>query len=167
MNPQWFGDSFDIVKRFFVDNLKEIGYTVYVNPMLTGEWIGKEKSFYKFLNVHHQESMSNSSKNALLLDPDTGIGSKRSKRHTTIQDIVDLLDEYEIVFSFDQSFSRNAPASEALSRKLKLLKSKGGQGFYYDSHARFLFAAKQASSLQELKEQLVGVGLPRERLVTE
>ncbi len=47
MNPQWFGDSFDIVKRFFVENLNEIGYHVVVDPMLTGEWNGPEHKFYR------------------------------------------------------------------------------------------------------------------------
>ena len=51
MNPQWFGDSYDIVKRYFIENLKAIGYHVVVDPMLTGGWNGLEENFYHFLGA--------------------------------------------------------------------------------------------------------------------
>jgi hypothetical protein len=75
MNPQWFGDSFDIVKKYFVENLKEIGYHVVVDPLLTGEWNGFEQKFYHFLGASLLREPY-SEKSALLLDPDTGIGKK-------------------------------------------------------------------------------------------
>lgn len=76
MNPQWFGDSFDIVKRFFVENLNEIGYRVVVDPMLTGEWNGLEHKFYKFLKAYPLNEKNNT-KSALLLDPDTGLVERK------------------------------------------------------------------------------------------
>ena len=104
MNPKWVGDSYDIVKRFFAEQLNEIGYRVVVDPMLTGKWDGLEDQFYKFLNVNPSSEKSDG-KSALLLDPDTGVGRKRTKKHITIEDIADQLLQYEIVFAFDQSFS--------------------------------------------------------------
>lgn len=164
MNPQWFGDSFDIVKRFFVENLNAIGYKVVVDPMLTGEWNGLEHDFFRFLRAHPL-THSPGSKSALLLDPDTGIGKKKTKRHVTINCIANHLLHHNIVFSFDQSFSRGGSTTQKIQEKLILLKETGNHGFYYDSHARFLFAAKELTALQELEQQFMVVGLPANRLL--
>ena len=164
MNPQWFGDSFDIVKRFFVENLNSIGYRVVVDPMLTGKWNGLEHDFYKFLKAYPLNDKGNN-KSALLLDPDTGIGRKKTKKHVTIQCIAEQLLVHEIVFSFDQSFSRGGSAAEKIKEKLLLLKDTGNHGFYYDSHARFLFSAKSAEALNEVEQQLLLSGLPASRLL--
>ena len=164
MNSQWFGDSFDIVKRFFVENLNAIGYRVVVDPMLTGEWNGVEHDFYKLLKAYPLNEKS-ISKSALLLDPDTGIGRKRSKQHVTIKCIADQLLNHDVVFSFDQSFPRGRNARDKIIEKLKLLQETGNHGFYYDSHARFLFAAKSIKVLGEVEKQLLKSRLPASRLV--
>ena len=168
MNPQWFGDSFDIVKRFFIGNIREMGYQVFVNPMLTGEWNGLENEFYGFLGAAPLESLATSSgRTALLLDPDTGIGPKSTKQHVTIGMIVNYLQEHEIVFSFDQSFSRGGDALEQMDKKLSLLKKEGAAGFYYDSHARFLFSSKLPEVLSNLERHLVTAGLPEKRFINQ
>ena len=168
MNPQWFGDSFDIVKRFFIGNIREMGYQVFVDPMLTGEWNGLENKFYGFLGAAPLESFATSSgRTALLLDPDTGIAQKPTKRHVTIGMIVNYLQEHEIVFSFDQSFSRGGDALEQMCKKLSLLKKEGAAGFYYNSHARFLFSAKSPEVLANLKRHFVAVGLPEKRFINQ
>jgi len=164
MNPQWFGDSFDIVKRFFVENLNAIGYHVVVDPMFTGEWNGLENDFYQFLKAYPLTEKS-SSKSALLLDPDTGIGRKKSKHHVTIKCIADQLLHHDVVFSFDQSFPRGKNAKYKIKEKLRLLQETGNHGFYYDSHARFLFAAKSIEILREVEQQLLASGLPADRLL--
>jgi hypothetical protein len=168
MNPQWFGDSFDIVKRFFIDNIREMGYQVFVDPMLTGEWNGLENKFYDFLGAAPLKSLNTSSgRTALLLDPDTGIAPKPTKQHVTIRMIVNYLQEHEIVFSFDQSFSRGGDALEQMGKKLSLLKKEGAAGFYYDSHARFLFSAKSPEVLANLERHLVAAGLPEKRFINQ
>ena len=164
MNPQWFGDSFDIVKRFFVENLNAIGYHVVVDPMLTGEWNGLEHEFYQFLKAYPL-SEKIGSKSALLLDPDTGVGRKKSKQHVTIKCIADQLLLHDIVFSFDQSFPRGGNAKDKIIEKLMLLQETGNHGFYYDSHARFLFVAKSIKFLEEVEQQLLASGLPAGRLL--
>lgn len=165
MNPQWFGDSFDIVKRFFVENLREIGYHVTVDPMLTGEWNGLEKRFYKFLKADPLRAKStNIGKSALLLDPDTGVGKRKTKRHVTINCIAEKLNNYDVVFSFDQSFSRGGDSAYKIREKLTMLKETGNHGLYFDSHARFLFASKYTKNLREIEKQILSTGLPKSRL---
>ena len=164
MNPQWFGDSFDIVKRYFVQILNDLNYQVAVDPMLTGEWNGQERNFYKFLNVVHAEDKQ-SGKTALLIDPDTGIGARRTPKHITIQCIVDRLRFFDIVFSFDQSFSRGSNVTEKIHEKLASLYGAGAHGFYYDSHARFLFASNSVEKLKAVENQLISSGLPHGRLI--
>ena len=168
MNPKWFGDSFDIVKRFFIGNIREMGYQVFVDPMLTGEWNGLENKFYDFLGAAPLKSLATSSgRTALLLDPDTGIAPKPTKQHVTVRMIVNYLQEHEIVFSFDQSFSRGGDALEQMGKKLSLLKKEGAAGFYYDSHARFLFSAKSPEVLANLERHLVAAGLPEKRFINQ
>ena len=168
MNPQWFGDSFDIVKRFFIGNIREMGYQVFVNPMLTGEWNGLENKFYDFIGAAPLKNLSTSSgRTALFLDPDTGIAPKQTKQHVTIRMIVNYLQEHEIVFSFDQSFSRGGDALEQMDKKLSLLKKEGAAGFYYDSHARFLFSAKSPEVLANLERHLMAAGLPEKRFINQ
>jgi len=165
LNPQWFGDSFDIVKRFFIENLNSIGYQVVVDhTILTGKWNGLEHDFYTFLKAYPPNGII-SAKSALMLDPDTGIGKKNSKKHVTIKYIADQLLRYDVVFSFDQSFPRGANAKDTIIEKLLLLQETGNYGFYYNSHARFLFAAKSIDILGEIEQQLLASGLPASRLL--
>ena len=115
MNPAWFGDSYDIVKRFFVDVLKRTGYSVTVDPMFTGTWQQIEEPFHRFIGA---EQLSDAewlrSRTVLLLDPDTGVGANATRRHVTLGRIVEELERFEIVFSFDQSFSRGQSAEEKM-----------------------------------------------------
>lgn len=169
MNSQWFGDSYDIVKRYFIGILKEIGYQVVVDPnMLTGEWNELEQKFYYFLGAA-PTSDSTSHKSALLLDPDTGIGRKETQQHVTIKFIASCLQKHEIVFTFDQSFSRadSKPRimEEKMIEKLDLLKKTGNFGFYYNSHAKFLFAASSLERLNTVEQKLLSSGLPKSRLL--
>ena len=164
MNPQYFGDSFDIVKRFFIENLNAIGYHVIVDPMLTGGWNGMEHCFYRFLKAYPLSEQS-STKSALLLDPDTGIGKKKSKKHVTMKYIAEQLLKYDVVFSFDQSFTRGGNPVVEITEKLRSLQETGNHGFYYDSHARFLFASKSPKKLGEVEKQLLASGLPASRIV--
>lgn len=164
MNPEWFGDSYDIVKRFFVEVLLRLGYRVYVDPMPTGDWDPSEPSFLRLLGASHVRDLT-TGRTALLLDPDTGVGKRRSLRHTTIQDIVSELENHEIVFVFDQSFSRGADKLPQLQEKLAHLGSHGVDGFYYDSHAPFLFASGSSGNLASLRDALFQAGLPKHRIV--
>jgi hypothetical protein len=166
MNPEWFGDSFDIVKRYFVGALKEVGFTVYVDPMFTGDGESIEEQFLAFLGAQrHKGEKASGAKTALLLDPDTGVGKRGTTKHVTLGDIKKALKNYSVVFSFDQSFSRHRKIGEQMAGKLRDLSGMGIHAFYYDSHARFLFAALNKPDLETVISALCSSGLPQRRIV--
>jgi hypothetical protein len=164
MNSDWLGDSYDVVKRFFVGCLRDLGYQVYVDPMPTGSW-SQSASYLEFLGARHVRE-AKPGKTALLVDPDTGIGTRSSKKHTTIRHIVGQLDRHELVFVFDQSFSRGHPALPQLGAKLREFATHEVHAFFYDSHARFLFASRSATALAAAREAFVKLGLPSRRFVS-
>jgi hypothetical protein len=169
MNSEWCGDSFDIVKRFFVAVLQGAGYRVYMNAMFTGRWNGKEKVFHRFVGAStpSPNALPSREKSALLIDPDTGIGKIESPKHVTVETIVCNLEHHDIVFSFDQSFSRNRAPLDQMKEKLEILSKNGALGFYYDSHARFLFAAKSPTIICAVRDAILATGLPQKRLITK
>ncbi len=164
MNLKWFGDSYDIIKRFFIENLQELGYQIIINPMFTHDLDTLESEFYRFLKVDNEKKQYKS-KSALFIDPDTGIGRKKTQKHITIDCIVKKLESYDLIFSFDQSFARNKDSNQQMKEKLELLKRKDSTGFFYDSHARFLFATKSVKILQSVEEQFLSTGLPKSRFL--
>src|SRR5438105_12911443 len=107
MHSDYLGDSYDIVKRFFCEALRRLGYTVCIDPMFTGEWSGQETAFYRFLGVEPSASTPTpSALTALFLDPDTGVNQKGSRKHASFERIVSEAQKHKIVFAFDQGFSR-------------------------------------------------------------
>ncbi len=164
MNPKWFGDTYDIVKRFFASALHELDYDVYIDPMLTGDWDGKEERLYEFLKMRPVKDARNTM-SALFLDPDTGIGSVPSPKHTTISSMVGQLETHEIVYSFDQSFSRGSDPAAQMNVKLATVSEQGAFGFYFDSHARFLFCSADEVRLKKLGDHLRHKGIPSQRLI--
>lgn len=168
MNPKWFGDSYDIVKKFFVDTLKDIGYEVYIDPRFTGDWNGKEQHFINFIGAKLNNDFEISTrKSALLVDPDTGIKERASSKHVNFNTIMQNLKKYEIVFLFDQSFSRSKSSEEQMQKKLSTLKKLDENGFYYDSHTKFLFASKNLNAINAIRERLLQIGMPSTRLITK
>ena len=166
VNREWFGDSYDIVKRFFIDALHALGYAVYVDPMPTGEWTSTEPNFLRFLRTQHVRDAVPSRDSALLLDPDTGISTAASsRRHASVATIVSHLKHHTIVFAFDQSFSRGLAPWPQIQHKLSRVHGVGAHAFYYDSHARFLFASYSSAKLWAFRETLIAIGLPAHRLV--
>lgn len=166
MNPAYFGDSYDLVKRFFCGELRRLGYSVVVNPMLTGSWSGSEQQFYRLIGaLPDMPPRERTSPCALFLDPDTGVHQKASKKHISLHQLVLATSSHALVFSFDQSFSRQAKPGVAMREKLAAIEAEGCHGMYYDSHARFLFAAAQEEPLHELRTHLVSLGLPTSRLL--
>jgi hypothetical protein len=166
MNLKWFGDSYDIVKQFFVKALKDIGYNVYIDPMFTGDVTEIRDQFFDFIGAKIKpDKPPIAGQTAILVDPDTGIGKKRSAKHITIKDLVDLMDTYLIAFAFDQSFSRAKDDTEQMIAKLKPMHELGAVGFYYDSHAKFVFSSKSAEATESLKDHLMEKGLPASRII--
>ena len=166
MNPAYFGDSYDLVKRFFCRELSLMGYSVTVDPMLTGTWSANEREFYRLIGAEPVEREKPIPKPAaLFLDPDTGINQKGGKQHASFDRLAGECTNYSLVFAFDQSFSRQATAKDVMLEKLSALQARGCHGMYYDSHARFVFVTKEWSVLHELHLQLRSLGLPESRLL--
>jgi len=134
--------------------------------MFTGDSSEIHDKFLNFIGADLKpDNPSQTAKSAILVDPDTGIGPKKTKKHITIKDFIELMDSYSVVFSFDQSFSYSADHNEQMILKLKELHDLGAVGFYYDSHAKFLFGSKSMAEIQTIKECLKETGLPSSRIV--
>jgi hypothetical protein len=166
MNAKWFGDSFDIVKRFFLGIVKSNGYSIHIDPMFTGDWDARSRdAFLSLLGESQPINSAGPIRSALFLDPDTGIGKRLSRTHTTVAAIAQRATDYDLVIVFDQAFSRSIPSSNELQRKLLELRDLGIHGFYYDSHARFLFCSRLLECVASFHEALLGVGLPPARFI--
>ena len=163
MNPKYFGDSYDIVKRFFCAELKTLGYAVSVQAMLTGDWQGTEADFYRFIGGNEQNSTL--ARHALFFDPDTGVHARPSSQHISLRQLCDAATHHDLAFSFDQSFSRQHSPGDVMRQKLLSLSEMNCHGMYYDSHARFLFASSNCGVIDELERHLTSIGLPAWRLI--
>ena len=85
MNPRYLGDSYDLVKRFFCHELSLLGYSVVVDPMLTGNWGANEQEFYRLIGARPMaQERSDSTRVALFLDPDSGISEKGDRERVSI-----------------------------------------------------------------------------------
>lgn len=163
MNPEYFGDSYDVVKRFLCAELKALKYSVSINPMFTGTWSGGEAEFYRFVGA--DRVVTRGPRTALFFDPDTGVNMKPSNRHLSLKQLAEATQHHELVFSFDQSFSRQLDPISVMQFKLAALRDIGTRGMYYNSHARFLFAASEEAPLIEFRNHLIALGMPECRLV--
>lgn len=166
MNAKWLGDSYDIVKRFLLDIARTSGYSVHIDPMFTGDWDARSReAFLSFLGEPQPLSDAPKRRAALFLDPDTGLGKRLSRTHTTAAVIAEQAGKYDLVIVFDQAFSRSIPSASELQRKLLELRVLGVEAFYYDSHARFLFCSRLFECVESFQETLLRVGLPAARFI--
>ena len=164
MNPAYLGDSYDVVKRFFCDMARSVGYVVYIDPMFTGAWTSRQRvTFLRFLGAREFDADPPKSPVDLLIDPDTGIRAKGGPSHTTFTTIANRCEQCALVFVFDQSFSRGQNAHEAMTSKLAALHSLGVRGVYYDSHARFLICSKSSTRTKRFQKVLIQAGPPPDR----
>jgi hypothetical protein len=166
MNSSFIGDSYDLVKRFFCFELRALGYKVVVDPMFTGEWKGRKRDFFSLVGATMDATAPlPSARTALFVDPDTGVRHKGSPKHVSFDQLAQKVSRHALVFSFDQSFSRQANPVEVMKGKLSALTDRSCHAMYYDSHARFLFVSKEEKLLRELRAHLVSLGLPTERFL--
>lgn len=166
MRPEFLGDSYDIVKRFFCETLQSLGYTVYVDPLFTGHWSGQEKIFYRFLGVEPYAGVKPANgSTALLLDPDTGVNERGGSSHVSYERLIGESTKHSVVFAFDQAFSRAGEAGPKLQAKLDKIAQRGCAALYYASHAHFLFISRERERLDQLRGALLSRGLPASRLI--
>ena len=148
MNPAFLGDSYDLVKRFFCFELSALGYKVVVDPMFTGAWEEREREFFRLIDVDMDTTAPPySARTALFVDPDTGVKHKGSTKHVSFDRLAQEASSHALVFSFDQSFSRQAKPIEVMKGKLSALKDRSCHAMYYDSHARAFWCEEGARRL--------------------
>lgn len=166
MNQRFLGDSFDLVKRFFCNSLVTLGYEVVIDPMFTDKWNDEETTFYKLVGARPAATAPiGSHLRALFIDPDTGIRKTEGRQHVSFDRMVAELQNHALVFAFDQAFSYKANPESVMREKLAAIRDRGCHGFYYNSHARFLFVSREAENLNVLTRSLCELGLPESRLL--
>jgi len=170
MKWAFLGDSYDAVKRMWRDMLADWA-PLYAEPrFIPGADL--QQAFTRLTRIPILQGEP-TYPFSILNDPDTGIrlpgeqNQQEGRTHVTIETIVDQLrNGARCVTTFDQSDYRrgNLSLGDQHRMKLRFLSRKGGHGFYYVSHAPFLFAVHDAGVLEQLREILRNAGLPDNRI---
>ncbi|HUJ09891.1 MAG TPA: hypothetical protein VL171_07675 [Verrucomicrobiae bacterium] len=169
MKRDFFGDSYDAVKRMWCEILS--GWArLYAEPRFIPTEL--HQAFTRLTGIpmladYRPETYS------ILNDPDTGIRLPNertqgtSRKHIAITAIANQLQSNGVrcVVTFDQSFirSRNLTPIDQRHSKMDRLRKEGFPSFYYVSHAPFLFAAPDEETLEELRTLLVNAGIPNDK----
>jgi hypothetical protein len=189
MNEKYLGDSFDIVKRFWREQLACVA-PLYAHSRFVPDtlWIRfTQLTTIPVLDLRPpRKARKHSSKQAqpapalppqpfgLFFDPHTGVPlpneaeKKVSIDHAPLPFIVvensRLKPAYMVCF--DQSVDRrkkNGPkAHEQRETKREFLRGRGIASFYYVSHAPFLFMAEDVETLRAIRSRLLGLGIPEQ-----
>jgi hypothetical protein len=185
MKLQFFGDSYDIVKKSLIEWLAEFG-SWSAHPMFTERVTPDEAaSFSRFLGAPllSDEALTPETRRAeyfalcrtainLFLDPDTGVRllpcqGLKSVNYVFGQELVEWsrARPRALTLVFDQSFSRGRQI-EDIQKKLAFFESHRVHGFAYSSHAPFLLLSADLELARRARERLLQVsGLPARRLV--
>lgn len=169
MKRAFLGDSYDAVKRMWQELLA--GWSpLYAEPRFIPEDLQQEFTRFTRIPILTGEP---SGPFSILNDPDTGIrlpgeqNQNEGRSHITLDTIVNQLqNSVQCVVTFDQSDYRhgNLSLGEQHRMKLQYLARSGCQGFYYISHAPFLFAVTDLAILGQLQTILMDAGLPANRM---
>jgi hypothetical protein len=181
MNPQFLGDSYDIVKQSFLRWLDATGRWA-THPMLTAPLSSEQAHHYgrlvgtpilscEVLNIGVDRDAylapARDWPDHVFLDPDTGIrlqpvGGKRAPKYLFGPELVAIAKERpgRLTLVFDQSVARGAERQQ-LQDKLSNLAACGVHGVAYVSHACFVLVGMDhsavAAALESLKRES---GLP-------
>jgi hypothetical protein len=168
MDQNFLGDSYDLVKRFWAENLSSIA-PIYADERFVPEEIRKDYTQITRLPIFNS---SVAHPFAIFLDPCTGIPSpkrgarKPTKKYAPLLFIIDVFEKFhpKFLICFDQSFGFNENMESCMKEKLNVLTTNGLCGFYYTSHANFLFVGKSADVTNVLRQRLLDKGIPEWRL---
>ncbi|MHB8060160.1 MAG: hypothetical protein ACYDHO_04935 [Gaiellaceae bacterium] len=185
MRMQYFGDSYDIVKRFLLQSLAP-STTWDAFPMFTNEVSALQlAAFEGFLGVRVASSGvltpgADRAQNLrfmphhhhVFVDPDTGIklnpcGGAKSVSYVFGPELVGLCleDPQRLVLVFDQSFSRSDDDRQAVIEKLVYFYGHGVHSFAYRSHACFVVLSANKPTLDIALDRLRETGLPSTRIL--
>lgn len=169
MLDKYLGDSYDLVKRYWADSLRDIA-PLFAHPRFVPAEL---RARYSKLTTIKTLEPGTERPLGILLDPDTGIPlpsdpmSAASASHAPLPFIIGVQEELhpEYMICFDQSVHRSPTLRKDEQRRLKMawLMDHGLASFYYVSHAPFLFMAPQISMLQSIRDRLITLGIPESR----
>ncbi len=174
MHEQYLGDSFDILKRFWVDLLSPVA------PMLAHPRFIPADLRPRFTQLTGAEiydpSNAMTSVYSLLLDPHTGIplpdAVNQNVRisHAPIDFVATLFNDPQLAFvaCYDQTAKRQAgnPRTDQLDAKRSQLLTHRVASFYYVSHAPFLFASRTVGTLNVIRQRMIDAGIPEHTSTT-
>jgi len=185
MKLQYFGDSYDIVKKSMIAWLWEFGPWV-THPMFTEEFDAESaaalsrlldtpllsKEFLTPQTGRTEYFSSCLTAGNLFLDPDTGVcleprRGKTSVNYVFADELVDLCHARPnaLTLIFDQSYSRGSKADH-IRHKLSYFIGKRIFGFAYYSHTTFLLLGKDMDLVKRARTKLIEAsGLPPFRLI--
>jgi hypothetical protein len=111
---------------------------------------------------------------SIINDPDTGIrlpgeaNQREGRTHIAINAIISQLEDLrpKCIITFDQSDYRHSGQTLEQQRGTKLgeLRTRLRYGFYYVSHAPFLFTFSNQSDMQYVQTLIVEAGIPAHRI---
>lgn len=185
MRMNFFGDSYDVVKRFLLQSVApEAEWIAF--PMFTHRVAPEKlKAFASFLGVQvvSPAPLTASTNRArhlaasehhrhIFLDPDIGIRLRPPKRRDAVKyvlapELISLCCESpeRLLLVFDQSVPRGAEL-KSIKEKLVCFRDAGVCGFAYLSHACFVVLSASNSACLRAKENLLATGLPIARLIS-
>ena len=168
MKARYLGDSYDLVKRYWAEKLREIA-PLYAHPQFVPSDIRDDYKRVVGVEITGEFPASY----GLLLDPDTGIPAPDNPQtnptfsHAPLPYIVKLIAECkpEYVICYDQSYHRNHRLSKEQQRdeKRRYLRKHKLDSFYYVSHAPFLFLSSRKNVLGNIRKCLRFLGIPDHR----
>lgn len=171
MRGIYLGDSYDLVKRFWAESLRQVA-PLHAHPRFVPPGIRAQYTAVTSIPVLNIDELPDGLF-GILLDPHTGIpqpsefSTEATASHAPLLFITQINERLRPAYMicFDQSYHRRHENSrhEQLEMKQEFLRRRGISSFYYDSHAPFLFMAEEAKTLAAVRSRLVLLGVPRER----
>jgi hypothetical protein len=169
MKRKYLGDSYDALKRLWQELLSDWA-PLYAAPAFILTDLQQE--FTQLTRIPMLPTRP-PSKYSILNDPDTGIrlpgktNQKEARTHISIDTIINQLRDSgaQCVITYDQSNYRNIgmKLNEQRKEKMGRILSEGFHGFYYVSHAPFLFAVPNKDILSRIQVILKNEGMPKNR----
>jgi hypothetical protein len=168
MDQEFLGDSYDLVKRFWAENLSSIA-PIYVDERFIPMKIRDDYTRITRIPIFHN---SVPHPYAIFLDPCTGIpritntARKPTKKYAPLPFIIEVFEKHhpKFLICFDQSFGFNESKEVSMEEKREALISNGLCAFYFTSHANFLFVSESSEIITSIKEKLLSLGVPSKRL---
>lgn len=166
MKRDFLGDSYDLVKRFWGQLLADWA-PLFADPRFIPADLYKE---YSALTGIEMLPSPLPERFSIINDPDTGIrlpgeaDQREGRTHTTINAIISQLEQLrpKCIITFDQSNYRHSRQTLKQQRSTKLgeLRARLKYGFYYVSHAPFLFTFSNQSDMEYVQTLILEAGIP-------